>query len=156
MSQSAISLADQLRRSYAGEAWHGLSLSELLKDISAAQAAAFPIRGAHSIWEIVVHVSAWQTHILNRLKSTRAIQLSEEEDWPPVKVSSEAAWKVALTALKSSNEKLVALAAKLDDKTLFAQVPGKEYDNYFMLHGTIQHNLYHAGQIPLLKRAQAT
>ena len=58
---------DQLRRAFDGEAWHGPSVLELLKDVSAVQAAAHPIEGAHSIWELALHIAAWENVARKRI-----------------------------------------------------------------------------------------
>jgi uncharacterized damage-inducible protein DinB len=59
-------LADQIRRAFDGEAWHGDALVEVLANVSAKQAAARPIKNAHNIWEIVLHIGAWDGAVLRR------------------------------------------------------------------------------------------
>jgi uncharacterized damage-inducible protein DinB len=120
--------------------------------VTAAKAAARPIIGAHSIWEIVLHIKAWEEGILLRLGGERA-ELSEEEQWPPVTNTSEAAWRDALTALEESHLTLRAAVASLDDEGLTKPIVEGMSSVYGSLHGVIQHDLYHAGQIALLKRA---
>jgi uncharacterized damage-inducible protein DinB len=143
---------DQLRRAFEGPAWHGPSIKELLADVSAAKAAARPIIGAHSIWEIVLHIKAWEEGILLRLAGERA-ELSEEEQWPTVADTSEAAWRDALTSMEESHLTLRAAIASLDDEGLTKPIVEGMSSVYGSLHGVIQHDLYHAGQIALLKRA---
>ena len=145
-------IADQLHRSQSGEAWHGPALAEILKGVTAKQAAAHPIEGAHSIWELVLHIAVWQKHVLDRLERGMA-EITDELDWPKVGPTTEAAWRAALARLKKNNEDLARVVERLDDAKLHAQVRGKDYDFHFMLDGMSQHNLYHAGQIALLKRA---
>ena len=146
--------ADQMRRAMAGEAWHGPALLELLEGVEAEQAARHPIANAHSIWEIVLHVAAWKSAVLRRLRG-EVIELTGEQDWPPVKDTSERAWIATLEQLKRAHNELERTAAGLEDSRLRSSVPGKDYDVYFMLHGVVQHDLYHAGQIALLKKAQS-
>ena len=143
-------IQDQLRRTFEGEAWHGASLMELLADVDAARAAAKPLPRAHSIWEVVLHIAAWEDVARRRIEG-EAVELSPEQDWPPVRNSDEAAWREAIAALTRGHEALRRSMAKLDDAGLGARAPGKEYDMYFLLHGVIQHDLYHAGQIAVLK-----
>ena len=147
-------LADQLRRSQNGDAWHGPSLSEILDGVTAKQAAARPIhiKDAHSIWELVLHIAIWQRHILDRLERGGMAEIPDELDWPKVGDTTAAAWKAALGELQKANDELVAAVGKLDDAKLHSQVRGKDYDFHFMLEGMTQHNLYHAGQIALLKK----
>src|SRR4029077_2088203 len=79
----ATRIADQLRRAFAGDAWHGDSLFEILEGVTAAQAAARPIRSAHTLWELVLHVAAWDGAVLRRLDGV-AVTLSDAENFPPV------------------------------------------------------------------------
>ncbi len=146
-------IADQLRRAYEGEAWHGPSLKEILVGVTAQQAAARPVAGAHSIWEIVLHIGAWESIVLRRMGGEVVKDVSVEVDWPPVRETSEAAWKSTLAALEAGNRRLRAAIAQMTDEQLRARVPGKEASFYGELHGIVQHDLYHAGQIALLKKA---
>jgi uncharacterized damage-inducible protein DinB len=145
-------LADQLRRSHHGDAWHGPSLSEVLEGVTAAQAAAKPINSAHSIWELVLHVAIWQRHILDRIERGGMAQVPDELDWPKVTATSESAWDAAAAELRNINQDLAEAVERLDDAKLHSPVRGKDYDFHFMLEGMVQHNLYHAGQIALLKK----
>jgi hypothetical protein len=145
-------LEDQLNRSVRGEAWHGPALQELLRDVSFERAAARPLEDAHGIWEIVLHVTAWIDTAQRRMEGT-AVELSPAEDWPEIAAPTEAAWKIALDELEAAHEKLRGAIAALDPERLDEPVPGKPYSFYFLLHGVMQHNLYHAGQIAILKKA---
>jgi uncharacterized damage-inducible protein DinB len=138
----ATLIADQLRLAFDGEAWHGDSLFEILQGVTATQAAARPLARAHTIWELVLHIAAWDGAVLRRLGGV-PVTLSDAENFPPVTDASETAWRKALAV------------AVLPDARLADKVPGKEgehYTFYYMLHGVVQHELYHAGQIALLKK----
>jgi uncharacterized damage-inducible protein DinB len=150
----SVRIADQLRRAFEGEAWHGDSLFEILEGVTAAQAVARPIASAHTIWELVLHIAAWDGVVVRWLAGTTAT-LSDAENFPPVTNTSEAAWRKALAEVRSVHEKLVAAVAAFPDTRLDEIVPGKEgahFTFYFVLHGVVQHELYHAGQIALLKK----
>jgi uncharacterized damage-inducible protein DinB len=150
----AARIADQLRRAFDGGAWHGDSLFEILKDVTAAQAAARPVANAHSIWELVLHIAAWDGAVRRRMTGV-AMKLSGERNFPPVTETSEAAWAKALEHGRRVHQELVEAVEKFPEKSLKKQVPGKEgahYTFYYMLHGVVQHELYHAGQIALLKK----
>jgi uncharacterized damage-inducible protein DinB len=152
MSESAR-IANQLRRAFDGEAWHGDSLFEILEDVTPAQAASHPIAGAHSIWELVLHIAAWDSIVLHRLGGTSA-EMSEADNFPAVTDASDSAWRAALAEVRGVHDALVSAVAALPDSRLYEVVPGKpaHYDFYYMLHGVVQHELYHAGQIALLKK----
>jgi uncharacterized damage-inducible protein DinB len=143
---------DQLRRAFEGGAWHGPALRELLAGVTAAQAAARPLAGGHSIWEIVRHLAAWHEGVRRRLAGER-VELSPEEDWPPIGDAHEAAWREALAGLERTYTELRRAVAHLTDSRLLEMAPGQDHSLYVMLHGLIQHDLYHAGQIALLKKA---
>src|ERR1700685_1416006 len=95
MSESAR-IADQLHRSFDGEAWHGDALFEILEGVTADRASARPIKSAHSIWELVLHIAAWDDAVRQRLGGV-AVTLSDAENFPPVTDTSEAAWRAAFT-----------------------------------------------------------
>jgi uncharacterized damage-inducible protein DinB len=153
MSESAR-IADQLRRAFDGSAWHGDSVLEILNGVPAAQAAARPIKGAHTIWELVLHIAAWDDAVRRRMTGA-AVKLSAAKNFPPVVDTSEAAWAKTLEQVRRVHEELIAAVEKFPEKSLRKQVPGKKgahYNFYYMLHGVVQHELYHAGQIALLKK----
>src|SRR5450755_3226382 len=149
----AARIADQLRRAFDGSAWHGPALLELLEDVDAATAAAEPLPDVHSIWELVLHVAVWDDAALRRLDGKKW-QPTGLANFPAVTKPSEAAWRRAVAAAKRSHDRLVKTVAALPDSRLGDRVPGKRYDFYHMLHGIAQHELYHAGQIAILKKAQ--
>ena len=120
--------------------------------MSGKQAAAKPVAGGHSIWEIVRHMAAWQDVVRHRLAGEKIGDLPPELDWPSVLDKSETAWRQAVEDLTQSKQKLHEVIVRLGDNRLGDPVPGKDYSVYVMLHGVIQHNLYHAGQIAILKK----
>lgn len=155
MSETVL-LADQIRRAFDGDAWHGDSILELLHGVNAKMAAAHPIKNAHSIWELVLHVAAWDGVALKRSAGT-AVELSDEQNFPPVKDTSDAAWRDAIEHAKHAHNELVKAVAAFPDSRLLEQVPGKTesyYNFFYLFSGIVQHELYHAGQIALLKKAQ--
>jgi len=145
-------IADQLKRAFEGEAWHGPSVLEIIEGITAHQAAARTFDGTHSIWELVLHIAAWERAILRRLHGDRA-QLPTEEDWPAVGTTTDEAWKQAKQALKQGHDNLRAAIAALDDSRLDQPIIEGMSSVYVTLHGIVQHDLYHAGQIAILKKA---
>ena len=147
-------IADQLRRAFDGSAWHGPSLMELLDDVDAATAAAKPLAKVHSIWELVLHVAAWDAAGCRRLSGEK-IQLTGTANFPVVPRPAEAAWRIAVAYVKRTHDVVVKTVAALPDSRLRERVPGKRYDFCFMLHGIAQHELYHAGQIAILKKMQS-
>jgi uncharacterized damage-inducible protein DinB len=144
-------LAGELKRAHEGNAWHGPSVQELVRDVSAEKAAARPISGAHSIWELVLHITAWERAAIKGLAGEK-INVPAEQNFPAVSDKNEASWKKALQDLQNTNERLREAVSLLDDDRLEAIVEGRDYSISVMLHGVVQHSLYHAGQIALLRR----
>jgi uncharacterized damage-inducible protein DinB len=154
-TSEGVRIADQLRRAFYGSAWHGPALLELLEDVDAVTAAAKPLPEVHSIWELVLHVAVWDDAALRRLDGKKW-QPTGLANFPLVTKPTEAAWRKAVAATKRTHDRLVKTVAALSDSRLADRVPGKRYDFYHMLHGTAQHELYHTGQIAILKKAQVS
>jgi hypothetical protein len=122
-------IVDLLQSGYNGSPWHGPSLVQNLTDLTAAQATQKPIPNAHCIWEIVQH------------------------DWPPISASDDAGWQSALEILDSSMVALIAAVGELQDDALWNNLPGMEFNMYWLLMGVVQHSAYHAGQIGLIRKS---
>jgi len=153
MTESAR-LADQIQRAFNGKAWHGDSLMQLLKGVDAKRASAKPIKNAHSIWELVLHIAAWDGAVL-RYMSGKTVRVSRNENFPVVRDTSAAAWTQAIEKMRQVHRELVKAVAEFPDSRLGEPVPGKtqSYYNYFYLFaGIAQHEIYHAGQIAMLKK----
>jgi uncharacterized damage-inducible protein DinB len=146
-------LAKHIERTVSGPLWHGPVLDELLTGVTAEQAVAKPIAGAHSIWELVLHVGAWAEITRARLDGRAIADPPDEVNFPPVHDASSAAWDVALDRLRESYRDLAARVRQMDDATLDRRIDGLQYNPWFMLHGVVEHGTYHGGQIALLKRA---
>ena len=149
-------IRDQFRRAFDGEAWHGPSVLQLLDGITAQQAASHPIQGAHSIWELTLHIEAWERACRRRLEGDRA-QLTDAEDWQPINDTSEAAWESTKQSLIDNHRELLNAISNLDESRLNEPIikdPNTPFSSvYVTLHGGVQHDLYHAGQIAMLKKA---
>jgi len=147
-------ILDQLKRAFEGNAWYGPSVREVLAGIMAAQAHARPLANAHSIWELVRHIAVWEDVGRRRLTGDRAqIEISSPEDWPPPEDTSEAAWEQAKDALNRGHQALVEAIAATPESRLDDPIFEGMSTVYVTLHGVIQHDLYHAGQIAMLKKA---
>lgn len=132
--------------------WHGDALMDLIGDVTAEQAAARPIPAAHSIWELVLHITAWTEIARSRLVGDPKGDPGPEEDWPPVRDQSAEAWRAAVERMKEAHRELAADVAKLGDSDLIGRVPGKDHAVLTMVHGIIEHDAYHGGQIAILKK----
>jgi len=142
----------QLRLAFEGGAWHGPGVLETLEGVTAKQASVHPLAGAHSIWELVGHIAAWENACRRRLGGDRA-ELSTAEDWPTVTDPTEAAWATTKAALIEGHHKLRESIAFLTEARLDEPILQDMPSVYITIHGVIQHDLYHAGQIAILKKA---
>ena len=152
-------IIDQLEREFDGDPWHGSPLSAILTGVSNTQAAAKPMANAHSIWELVLHIAAWKNEVRRRLSGAPAAE-PQEGDWPAVGELSSERWKSALEHLETSHRLLVSAVRDFPEPNLY--IPSNDHRDreqgtgvtyYELLHGLVQHDVYHSGQIALLKKA---
>jgi uncharacterized damage-inducible protein DinB len=157
-------LGEQLRKGYSDDPWHGPETASLLADVSAEEAAAHPVAGAHSVWEIVLHMTAWQNEVRRRLGGKEP-GLPEEGDWSEPGEISAAAWRRDRERLGESLDELLRALAGCTDADLEraggsfsdrdpALGTGATYRG--MVNGLVQHNAYHSGQLALLRKALRT
>jgi uncharacterized damage-inducible protein DinB len=151
-------LIDQFKRAHDGDPWHGSPIREILKGVSAEQAARRPPNDAHSIWELVLHATGWRNEVARRATGAPA-QDPETGDWPPVGDPTPERWKAALASLDASHARLVDVVRGMTDAKLLQPTNdprnrelGTGVSYYELLHGIVQHDAYHAGQIAILKR----
>lgn len=159
-SRETSLIAEEISRATNGEAWHGPATMEALAEVSSEAAAARPISSAHTIWEIVLHMTAWAREVERRLRE-RSQPLLGEEDWPPVTSTSADAWSAALEDLADAHARLRQAIREFSPARLSDGVDGvgvlsarEQGTFYVMLHGLAQHDAYHTGQIAMLKKAQ--
>lgn len=146
---------DLLQRSFeGGEAWRCPSLRDLVGSVGAGQAAARPIAGAPTIWELVLHTTVCEVVARRRLAGEAVEHLPDEQAWPrPPEITPEA-WLRAKLDFSEVRRALRQAVAAFPESRLNEAVPGREYPYYVLLHGTIDHALYHAGQMEMLMLAQ--
>jgi uncharacterized damage-inducible protein DinB len=145
-------LGSSLERTVTGPMWHGPALAEVLNGVTAERAAARPIAGAHTIWEIVLHVIAWAEIARARVRGESTGDPTPEQDWPPVTATDASAWQRALDRLGACHREIAADARALDDARLDQKVANLDYSVDVLLHGIVEHGTYHGGQIALLMK----
>lgn len=147
-------MLNQLDRAFRDDAWHGPAVLEALAGVDEKLANARPLAKAHSIWELVLHMAFWKEIVRERLKGLSP-QVDERENFPEIKDPSPAAWHRALARLETAHDTLRAEVARItDDQLDQIPVPGGRASRYTMIHGMVQHDLYHAGQIAILKKGR--
>lgn len=138
-----------LGRAFETGPWHGPSVLQVLEGVDAKRALARPIASAHNIWEIALHLAAWEGVVRRRLLGEKVSE-PEEGDWPTITDSSESAWEKTIELLKRNNAALREVVAGLADESL----TGEDSDEFESIHGALGHEAYHAGQIAILKKAE--
>ena len=159
MNTECLRIADQLDAAINGEAWYGDSVRQILDKVTAKEALAHPIQGAHSIWEILLHVEAWVTFSSDAVHGTPIPPwpaMPKEDDWPVVHGKSEQEWQQSLASFFSNHQRLTDEIRGCKDERLDSTVPGRTYGFYHLFQSATQHAIYHAGQIALLKKALRT
>ncbi|MGH7730129.1 MAG: DinB family protein [Candidatus Eiseniibacteriota bacterium] len=144
-------IQQQLKAAFGGPAWSGPSVLEALEGVSASRATRRPIRGAHTIWEITLHIGVWEDVVRRRALGEK-YNPTDAEDWPAVKVKTPAAWAAAIRKLKAGHQALLDVVAGFDDSRLDQPLVPGGTPAYVQFHGAAQHDLYHAGQIAVLKK----
>jgi uncharacterized damage-inducible protein DinB len=143
----------EIRSAHAGEPWHGSSLKQILAEIDARAAAARPIPEAHSIWELVLHLTGWTREVTRRLKTGKRA-VPDEGDWPAVPAQTAQAWAAAKQALHEAHEELIKTIETFPEPRLHQPIEkGKPTTYAQTLAGLTQHDAYHGGQISLLHKA---
>ncbi len=141
-------ILDQLNRAWGGPSWTGVEIQPLLDGITDEQSRAHPLANAHSIIELVAHMSAWMD-VVSHCLGGKPKDLTPEEDWEDV---TQLTWSAAIERIENAEGRLCDAVARLSTDDLDNIVVGRKYTVYFMVHGVIQHNLYHSGQIAILKK----
>ena len=134
---------------YEGPSWLGPALKDLIVDVDESRARARSIPEAHTIWELVLHITAWLRVARERLSATVTRDPDEAENWPPI----EGSWAHAISSLEVEVKALEKAILAFTEERLAGAAPASEPQTFYvLLHGVIQHSAYHAGQIALLKK----
>lgn len=144
--QEIKNLSKLIQRVYDGKAWHGPSVKEVLKDID-EHSCKKKIGDSHSIVQLVLHMVAWRTFVTKRLLGNSIFELTDEQNFPP-----ETDWANALQQLEESQAELLKAIETISSEKLWEEVANRKYDFFILLHGIIHHDIYHIGQIQLIKK----
>ena len=144
-------LADEHRRALHGASFHGPGVLEVLEGVSAERASRRPIAGAHTIWEIVRHIEVWDRVVLLRVRG-EIFDPTPEEDWPPVLDTGEDAWKRDVARMAATHEELNRAILAMTPDALDVKIREERPELYRLVYGAAHHELYHAGQIAILRK----
>ena len=147
-------LALELERALEGAAWHGPSWREALEGVDSRTAALRPIPAAHTIAELVGHTALWLDVVRRRLEG-ESPQVPDDQDWRPSTPADEKEWHAAIAASLASGHALVETVRRFPLERLYEPRPKVDSSYYELISGELQHLLYHAGQVTVLKKAGA-
>ena len=154
-------LRDDLARSYDGDTWHGDPLHVLLDGLGAQTAASHPVAGAHSVWEIVLHLASWMEVGALRVAARSALPMDPAADWPPAPLRpDDAAWAAALRRLGAAHQALLSAVDGLEERDVWTPLGPRDRAQgtggpvAYLLSGLAQHAAYHGGQIALLRKGR--
>jgi hypothetical protein len=139
-----------MEETFEGSPYYGDSVLGALGGVTADMASQRPPWSAHSIWDLVAHLTAELDYAREVIEGTAGPWVDGETTWPPIPNRSREAWSKAVENLKRANRSLVDRVRQLDDTVLEQQPVRVRGPFYIMLHGTMQHSIFHAGQISLL------
>ena len=141
---------------YDKKSWHGTNLRGSIRGVSAARAAWRPAPDRHNIWEIVVHAAYWKYAVTRRFsEAPRGSFPLKGSNWfkrPEGPEATESAWRRDVALLESTHDALRLEVARLRSRDLGRTPRRSKVSNFDLLAGIAAHDLYHAGQIQLVKR----
>jgi hypothetical protein len=141
-----------MNATFHGGAWHGPSVLENVKDIR-PKTAGYRQKDIHTIAELVYHITSWRIFALKKIQGDADYDIrTEKQNWGNLKEIDEFEWETLQMELTLSHDELMSSLDEKDDSFLNEIVPGSEYDFFTLLHGIIHHDLYHSGQIGVLKK----
>ena len=144
-----------LDEAYDRRSWHGANLRGAIRGVNARQAAWRPARNRHNISELVVHAAYWKYAVFRRLSgAARGSFPLKGSNWFPRQNSDEATWRKDVALLNEMHRSLRAAVTRLAARDLARTPRGSKVSTFAILAGVAAHDLYHAGQIQLLKKLQ--
>ena len=155
MTDPSISvLLLNLEQAFDRRAWHGTNLWGSLRGVTAREAAWRPHPGRHNVWELLVHAAYWKYRVRRLLtdRPPRGFGLRGSNFFPRPGAQAEQGWDADLALLRSWHERLLESVREFAPARLEEQVGSNGYTYQDLILGAASHDLYHAGQIQLLKR----
>jgi len=145
-------LANEVRKALDGEAWHGPTWKDNLDGVGRDAAIYRSIPEAHTIAELVLHATTWHDVVRRRIEGETP-EVTSDQDWPVAAFADDATWNAAVARLFETGKALAATIEKVPEQKLLEKRPGVDGTWYELISGELQHVLYHAGQVGILKKA---
>ena len=139
---------------YSQASWHGPNLRGSLRGVPLDAAVWRPQPGAHNVWELLVHAAYWKYVVWRRLTGAArgSFPLDGSNFFERPLTRTDAAWRADLRLLDTAHRDLRAAVAAAPARTLNARLPGSKVTRLRLITGAAAHDVYHAGQIQLLKK----
>ena len=148
-SNKITPIINALKSTFNGDAWHGPSLQEILKDITAEQSLR-KIGNSHNIAELVHHIYAWRYYVIKKLDWDKEYEVPDDFNFIKIDTIDKAEWEKLKAQLIESQNIIVNSLSVWEEKLLRTEVPNRDFTFTKLLHGLIHHDVYHAGQIRML------
>lgn len=156
MRNDVTDLLEMLRQAWGPRSWHGTGLSGATRGIDVEQALWRPGTGRHNIWELVLHLAYWKYAVVRRLqRAPKGGFPREGSDWIQIADPTEAAWKADVKLLQAQHKALVETVSRFPARRLNLREQTR-WTNREQIVGVASHDLYHTGQIQLLKKLHGT
>ena len=154
MDNNIQQLISKLNESFSGRPWYGDSLMTKLNSIDAGVVNHLPLPSQNSIAKLVQHIINWRIFVTKKLQGDEQfdIKQNDKNDWTDIVINGEQDWRILLEQLRGTQIEITRLLAAKEDSFLMQPVPGRKYNYQYLIEGLIQHDIYHLGQIALVKR----
>ncbi|NMM47610.1 DinB family protein [Marinigracilibium pacificum] len=152
MSSKLQHVIQTLKITFDGEPWYGESLMTKIKSIN-HDIVNDQVEGSNSIAKLIAHIIQWRIFVIEKLKGNADfdIKLNTAMDWPDTIIKNKTEWDHLIKKLLESQQEITDILSAKDDELLDEIVPGKEYNFHSLIEGIIHHDIYHSGQIGLIK-----
>jgi hypothetical protein len=147
-------LLEILGQAFDRRGWHGTTLRGALRGVSPDEALWRPAPDRHNVWELTVHAAYWKYAVRRRLTGEAAASFERKpSNWPAIPDPPDLkAWKKDIALLEAEHSKLVEVVSRLATADLERRSPKGVWTYAEEIHGIAAHDLYHTGQIQLIKR----
>lgn len=154
MDNNIKQLILKLQESFDGKPWFGESLMTKLNSVDVNKVNDLPLSSQNSISRLVQHIINWRIFAIKKLQGDKDFDIEQNDtnDWTDILINNEEDWNKLKVKLQDTQDKIIRLLSSKDNSFLIQQVSGRQYNFQYLIEGLIQHDIYHLGQIGLVKR----
>ena len=139
---------------YSGKSWQGSNLKGSIRGLSPDEAAWRPEPNRHNIWELILHAAYWKYTVKRKLLEEKrgSFPLKGSNWFQRPQARTHAAWKEDQRLLEEMHQSLRRTIASIDARILNEPAGHSKYPYLKIIYGVAAHDIYHTGQITLIKR----